>query len=194
MEKSKNTILENIRKNKPAPSPLPTIPDFELQEKNLEKLFGQMLEKVGGKLVTGVQEELLPAALKSRFGEAKEVWASEESWVESNATIGKDTDPHELEQMDLVVIRGQFGVAENAAVWVNDFDLPQRVIAFITLHLVIILKKENMVGNMQQAYQRLGNELSGFGVFISGPSKTADIEQSLVVGAQGPKSLTVYLV
>ena len=47
---------------------------------------------------------------------------------------------------------------------------------------------------MHEAYERLSSFDEGYGVFISGPSKTADIEQSLVIGAQGPLSTTVFLV
>ncbi len=47
---------------------------------------------------------------------------------------------------------------------------------------------------MQQAYERIGDLDYGFGTFITGPSKTADIEQSLVLGAHGARGLTVFLM
>jgi len=47
---------------------------------------------------------------------------------------------------------------------------------------------------MHHAYDRIGDADYGFGLFLAGPSKTADIEQSLVLGAHGSRSMTVFLV
>ncbi len=99
--------------------------------------------------------------------------------------------PFELNDIDLLVIDGAFGVAENGAIWVNTDVLPFRVLPFIAEHLVICIKKENLVANMHDAYAKIQSDDYGFGVFIAGPSKTADIEQSLVIGAQGPRSLGI---
>ena len=75
----------------------------------------------------------------------------------------------------------------------NVLDFPIRVLPFITKHLVLVLNKENIVPFLHQAYQKLSSSETDFGVFVSGPSKTADIEQSLVIGAQGALSLTVFI-
>lgn len=194
MENSRKEILDKIRKNKPEASPLPDIPDFPLPEENLVDQFSQTLVKVGGRVITAKNPGEVAASLKEKFPEAQQIWTSDKNLLPGNINIHEQTDPHELQDLDLAVIQGQLGVAENGAVWIPEQQLPQRVAAFITLHLVILLNKEHITGNMHQAYQKLGSHLPGFGVFISGPSKTADIEQSLVVGAQGPKSLTVYLL
>jgi L-lactate dehydrogenase complex protein LldG len=104
------------------------------------------------------------------------------------------TDPHDLEVLDFCVAPGVFGVAENAAVWITQDTVPHRAALFIAQHLVLVVPNREIVHNMHEAYARIDPEQVSFGIFISGPSKTADIEQSLVIGAHGPRSLTAVLV
>jgi L-lactate dehydrogenase complex protein LldG len=116
--------------------------------------------------------------------------------IVGNREINDCPEPHELADVDVAICAGQFGVAENGAIWVTDENLKHRAIYFICQHLVLLVKASEIVSNMHLAYERLGNAFvnRGFSGFISGPSKTADIEQSLVIGAQGPRSLKVVLV
>jgi L-lactate dehydrogenase complex protein LldG len=97
--------------------------------------------------------------------------------------------------LDLVIARGEFGVAENGAIWLDPASASVRGGLFLAQHLVLVLPEAEIVDNLHQAYERLGNRLgqASYGCFMSGPSKTADIEQALVVGAHGPRSLTVVL-
>jgi L-lactate dehydrogenase complex protein LldG len=156
-------------------------------------------------------EELVEAFIRSILGNKGEVLSRTEfeSWFATNnfskviclaedfselATHSLPDDPHELEDVGFSILEGQFGVAENGAIWMEDHNLGHRALPFITEHLAIVLKRENLVLNMHQAYNKIGSAPSGFGLFIAGPSKTADIEQSLVVGAHGAKSLRVILV
>ena len=92
-------------------------------------------------------------------------------------------------------VKGSFGVAENGAVWIE--ALPEgatRRDLFIHETLIISLDKTQIVNNMHEAYRRLGEKSDGYGLFISGPSKTADIEQALVFGAHGPRELCIELL
>jgi L-lactate dehydrogenase complex protein LldG len=102
--------------------------------------------------------------------------------------------PHDYEGVDLAVCPGWFGVAENGAVWIPDSGVPEQAILFLAQHLVLTLDRQQIVNNMHEAYERLTFDQPSFGTFIAGPSKTADIEQSLVIGAHGPRSLTVLLL
>jgi L-lactate dehydrogenase complex protein LldG len=111
--------------------------------------------------------------------------------------------PHALADVDVAIMPGEFAVAENGAVWVTDASVPLRAIYFLCQHLVLVVSESDIVDNMHAAYELLhtagrnGNsifEAPLFGAFIAGPSKTADIEQSLVIGAHGARSLTVYLL
>ncbi len=191
MKNSRETILDRIRNNLPESSPLPDIPSFDAPEGDLKDMFTQTLAGVGGTVID-VPAQDIASHLARLYPDAQQKWSGLPEYMESTLVPGQD--PHALEMLDLAVVQGTFGVAENAAIWVEEAALPHRALAFITQHLVLVLSKQEMIWNMHQAYQRLGSTLPGFGLFISGPSKTADIEQSLVIGAQGPRSLAVILL
>jgi L-lactate dehydrogenase complex protein LldG len=103
----------------------------------------------------------------------------------------KTLDGLSLAEIEVLEIDGEFGVAENGAIWLTEEAMPHRVAPFICQHLVINVKK--IVPHMHAAYEELGKVNSGFGLYLAGPSKTADIEQSLVIGAHGARSLTVVI-
>ena len=103
----------------------------------------------------------------------------------------KTLDGLSLAEIEVLEIDGEFGVAENGAIWLTEEAMPHRVAPFICQHLVINVKK--IVPHMHAAYEELGKVKSGFGLFLAGPSKTADIEQSLVIGAHGARSLTIVI-
>ena len=113
---------------------------------------------------------------------------------DSTVDLNAIDDPHALENVDFAVLHGHFGVAENAAIWVTDDTLKHRVLYFIPQRLAIVIPASEIVNNMHEAYGRLQVGKHAFAGFISGPSKTADIEQSLVIGAHGARALTVFAV
>lgn len=101
-------------------------------------------------------------------------------------------DAKELDGTDVGVIQGNVACAENACVWIPQ-TMKEKAICFISEYLIIIVSKKNIVSNMHQVYELINFNDYGFGTFISGPSKTADIEQALVYGAQAARGVTIML-
>ena len=112
-----------------------------------------------------------------------------------SATLNPDTvtEAQELERTDVGVVRGTVGVAENACVWIPQ-TMKERAVCFMAEYLVILVSRKDIVSNMHEAYRKIEFTDYGFGTFISGPSKTADIEQALVYGAQAARGVTVMLM
>lgn len=106
---------------------------------------------------------------------------------------GQECPLSELNHLESVLITGKLAVAENGAIWVDNTCFPHRIIPFIIQHLILKVNGKDLIPTMHKAYQQIGFEKVSYGVFIAGPSKTADIEQSLVIGAHGPKALTVII-
>ncbi len=114
--------------------------------------------------------------------------------LRANVDEASVSDPHGLANLDFALVPGEFGVAENGAVWVNGSGLRHRAVYFIAQHLALAIPADSLIDDMHQAYEHLSFREPSFGTFLAGPSKTADIEQALVIGAHGPRSLTVFLV
>ncbi len=193
---SRDAILTALRRNAPPPSSLPE-PPAPLTYANLEAQFTEAFTSVGGKLLRVASLSALDTELRNLklYAQARKIVSLVPGAGDSGVDVSAMQRPHELEGVDLAILPGEFGVAENGAVWVPGSTLgPHRAVFVIAEHLVLVVPAIQLVHTMQHAYQRIRFERPGFGLFISGPSKTADIEQSLVIGAHGPRSCTLFLV
>lgn len=200
MTTSKQAILSAIRRHALPESPLPPLGQEWLTFADPVQQFVSVLESVGGRAVR-VQDS---AAINVDLSAAS-TWQTARKVVSQVAGVGTHgpgtlvsldqlDDPHATEDIDFAILSGEFAVAENGAVWVTDFGVKHRAIYFIAQHLALVVPVASVVNNMHEAYARLKFDSRRFGAFIAGPSKTADIEQALVIGAHGARSLTVYLV
>ncbi|MFD0835692.1 lactate utilization protein C [Mariniflexile aquimaris] len=190
----REAILQAIKKNKPNLIPVPEINETVFEETiDLKETFIKNVALVGGS-IKEIKAKDIDSEIKSIYTNAKRIVSTSNSTTVGTVSISKDIDPHTLEDIDLAILEGELGIAENGAIWVTASNSIVRVLPFITNDLVIILKKDSLCLHMHQAYKIISQRERDFGVFISGPSKTADIEQCLVVGAHGAMSLTVFLI
>jgi L-lactate dehydrogenase complex protein LldG len=152
--------------------------------------FAAAATAAGAAVVLAPQSEV-PRLLAGAVGDAA-TGLSYASGVSS--TIASPADPHLLDTLDVLVCESTLGVAETGAVWMASSDAILRAALFLAARVVIVVQEERLVDDLHQAYERIDVRAHAFGAFIAGPSKTADIEQALVIGAHGPKELTLVLV
>ena len=193
---SRNQILQSIRSHAISSEPLPELQTEGVLFDDAMAKFCEVLAMVGGR---GVHVATLAEAQQAlsqipSYQSAKQRVSACAGVGETNFNAAAVTDPHDFEAVDFAVLPGLVACAENAAVWVTDENVPHRVLYFLTQHLALVVPSRSLVHNLGQAYSRINVQSTRFSAWISGPSKTADIEQSLVIGAHGPRSLTVFLV
>lgn len=190
---SRDQILAAIRAGKPQPMPLPDrigFPSF-IPENETVDTYIRIAESNGGRVIRVGEVSEIPTLLAQDYDLSLPTLSYVPDLPLGN--FAPTENLRDLDTLNLTVLAGQVGVAENAAIWLNEARLGIRTLAFITLNLAIVLHEKDLVSTMHDAYNRVDLD-TGFGVFIAGPSKTADIEQSLVIGAHGAKTLTVFLV
>ena len=193
---NKDDILKRYRANVREKYDMPDLSDIQTTTyPNPLVQFVKMTEMVGGQVIEVDPGRDINVLIKELFPDAKEIASNlpEITIATRNPdTVGRARD---LNGTDVGIIRGKFGVAENACIWIPQ-TMKEKAICFISENLIILLPKSQIVNNMHEAYKRIefDSEYDGYGTFISGPSKTADIAQVLVMGAQAARSATVLLL
>jgi L-lactate dehydrogenase complex protein LldG len=190
---NKEELFQKLRAN--------TREQYDMPDMNIQgitypdpfKQFAEMTKTVGGQLVEAKAGDDINDIIKSLYPEAK-TFASNLSYI-TIAQKNPDTvaEAKDLDGTDVGIVEGKIGVAENGCVWIPQ-TMKEKAVCFISEYLVIILNKSDIVNNMHEAYKRISFDPQyNFGTFISGPSKTADIEQALVMGAQAARGVTVIV-
>ena len=201
---SKEDILKKYRANIREQYDMPdlsdiraiTYPDPLLQ-------FMNMVKSVGGNAIEVDKGADINQLIKELYPDAKEIASNLPEITIATRNPDEVGRARDLNGTDVGVIRGCFGVAENACVWIPQ-QMKEKAVCFISENLIILLDKTQIVNNMHEAYRRLSErdpksgldlfDKYGYGTFISGPSKTADIAQVLVMGAQAARSATILLL
>lgn len=185
---SKEKILQKIKDNNVVVDvELPSYENFGITFENKFEKFAVMLESVGGKALV-IDKKDLDKTVQDLYKDEKVIASNVDGFTLGNFVPNEEDDPHKLRDIDVAVVKGNFAVAENGAIWMKNPDNKHRSLYFIAQNIVIVIDEKDILNNMHEAYEKINFSNAGYGVFISGPSKTADIEQSLVIGAHGPKS------
>jgi L-lactate dehydrogenase complex protein LldG len=191
---SRDKILSAVKRNQPGRESLPDLQQLTpIHFDNVVEQFIKVLEAIGGSIIKIHSLTDITAYLKEHYKEGHRLVTTIDG-IEGLHKIDPFVDPHEFETVELAVLPVLFAVAENGAVWLTENEMQVRVLPFICQQLAVVLSANTIVKHMHEAYAKIADENYGFGVFIAGPSKTADIEQSLVLGAHGPAGMTVFLL
>jgi L-lactate dehydrogenase complex protein LldG len=187
---SRSEILARVRKNQPAPLPLPEVPTFDTSATTppIERFKAGVL-RMGGKFVDPPADSL-DKLIKRLFPDAKVVCSAVPE-VAGNRKLDRVRSPVKLHDVDVGVVRAVFGVAETGSLWLTEAQFKVNSLGFLAQHLVVLLDPAKIVANMHHAYRERAQFDARYGVFMTGPSATADIEGVLIHGAQGIRTLTV---
>lgn len=196
---SRAAILARIASNKPQPVAKPdllVLEDNNLQQHGSLDQFSAVTKGIGAevRIISNLSE--VNTFIKVEFAANQRVISAipELLGLAEDSTLLINAMPHELKNVNLAIIRAEFGIAENGALWVTADQMVIRALPFITQHLAIIVNADDIVHDLHAAYLRTSGSDHSFASFIAGPSKTADIEQSLVLGAHGSRSLLIFVL
>ena len=187
---SRELILDRVRGNQPAPTPLPQVPSFDRELPSPLAAFTAALTRMGGILAEPPARGSLDTFIFERFPQARVVCSATPE-VRGTRPIESVSEPAELEDVDVGVVRAAFGVAETGSVWLSEAEFRINALGFLSQHLVVLLDPNAIVPNLHHAYRHRGFSEARYAVLMTGPSATADIEGVLIRGAQGIRTLTV---
>lgn len=199
MSTARENILARLRQNTHESYEKPQLESLEpiTYADPVAEFIQKTTTTAGAKLIELQAGESLNDAVRKAYPDAK-IIATHLPDVEAQLNPDTVGEAQELMKVDVGVVEGRIGVAENACIWIPQ-TMKEKAVCFASEQLVIVLRRQDIVNNMHEAYARIAVSTEyfqqyKFGTFISGPSKTADIESALVYGAQAARGVTVVLI
>ncbi len=209
---SKESILKKIRKalSESTPLPFPSSEGsnsvFQPAPDDLDLLFAEQFGKLQGKFVFCLnQEELeLQLTLLAKQKNFQKIYCREEdlrSGITEEAVrsaLLEDQSPEALKNCDAAITGCECLVARTGTIVLSSAQASGRTSSvYAPVHICIATTSQlvyDIKDGLRLLKEKYGTSLPSFISFASGPSRTADIEKTLVVGVHGPKEVYLFLV
>jgi len=204
---SKEKILKQIREalSNPVPLPFPksegTSSVFKHQAEELELLFAEEFTKLLGKFAFCVNEADAKNQIKAliRLQKWSNVYCVEKQF--SNLLAPEEfpeVNQSSLSNCDAAITSCHYLIARTGAIVMSSAQESGRTVsAYAPVHICIAYV-DQLVFDTRDALKgfknKYGNNIPSFITFAAGPSRTADIEKTLVVGVHGPKEVYLFLI
>lgn len=204
---SKENILKKIREALSHSTPLPfpqsegNQPVFQPLEQEIEVEFAEQFNKLQGKFIYCINQQELAFQLGSlvKKQDWQKVYCVEDKLIAYAATTISDrivkTD---LASCDVSITGCEYLVARTGSIVMSSAQVSGRTTSvYAPVHICIAFTNQlvyDIKDALQAAKEKYGNELPSLITFATGPSRTADIEKTLVVGVHGPKEVYLFLV
>ena len=179
------------------------IVEFESDGKNLIESFRGNLEAVGGIVLVVESKVKAASAIQKIIGEkkARKIAASDADFIseivnllEIEAEISVNAAASELFECDLGITGAQFGIAETGTLVLESEKEFNRLTSLVPPVHVCVLEAHKIKRTLGETLAILEKDLSKTITFITGPSRTSDIELTLAIGVHGPGELIVILI
>lgn len=206
MSSARDAILGALREGLrgTAVPPLPPLRERSLASDQHIATFTSMLTRVGGTVDVVADRQAARARLAELLAgaEARTVACSDAPELSDLLPANVRTLPHDAPRSELLaadcgLTSAQFGIAETGTLVLCSADERHRLASLLPARHVCVLPRSHLLGTLAEALaavHRDGSPSSRTITFVTGPSRTADIELTLVVGVHGPKFLHVLLL
>lgn len=204
---SKEKILKKIREalSNPVPLPFPKSEGhksvFQTQKEELEILFAEEFTRLLGKFAFCVNESDAADQLNQLITQRKwqHVYCVEDKLKKTlSPKILIELNDTSLADCDVAITSCHYLVARTGAIVMSSAQQSGRTVSAYTQVHICIAYVNQLVFDTRDALQgmknKYGTNLPSFITFAAGPSRTADIEKTLVVGVHGPKEVYLFLI
>lgn len=204
---SKENILKKIRKALTQSTPLPFPQSegnssvFQPAQQEMEMEFAEQFSKLQGKFIFCLNYAELAAQLNGVMAHNKweKVHCGEEALKKTlNENGFTQTGYHSVASCDASITTCEWLVARTGSIVMSAAGPSGRTTSvYAPIHICVARTNQlvyDIRDGLQQVKEKYGAQLPSLITFATGPSRTADIEKTLVVGVHGPKEVYVFLV
>jgi L-lactate dehydrogenase complex protein LldG len=197
---AKENILKKIRKalSNPVPLPFPlsegSTAIYQPQQEELEVLFAQVFTSLQGKFAFCMDEQDMQEQLQQLIAAKQwtKIFCNDSKWKNAfSNTIS-------LETCDASITGCEYLVARTGTIVMSAAEQSGRTVSVYAPVHICIAYTNQLLYDVKDALQNIKEKYPGnipsLITFASGPSRTADIEKTLVTGVHGPKEVYLFLV